>query len=128
LIISFSVYLSVSVLVNGNFRLRYRYWPTFRPKPIPKCRFRHFSELSVSAEISARVGTEILAEIYKFFYKNKQKTREDLNKDIYKKEKIFISDFKKRKTSCKMFYLLPIYWYFNFKKFKVDNKQVIFIR
>jgi hypothetical protein len=48
-------------VVNGNYRLRYRYRPTFRPISIPKCRFRPFSELSVSAEISARLGTEILA-------------------------------------------------------------------
>jgi hypothetical protein len=47
--------------VSGNYRLRYRYRPTFRPIPIPKCRFQPFSELSVSAEISARLGTKISA-------------------------------------------------------------------
>jgi hypothetical protein len=63
-----------SGLVNGNYQLRYWYRPTFRPIPIPKCRFRQFSDISVSAEISARLGTEISA-IKNSFLKGKMTTQ-----------------------------------------------------
>jgi hypothetical protein len=53
-------YFNVNILVKGNYRLRYRYWPKFRPKCRFRYRFRQFWNISVSADISVRTLAEIL--------------------------------------------------------------------